>query len=251
MKKKSKIFFFVFIVLINNAFAERFIPEKEISLVKENYKYTAKANWANDYHNWIGTIEIESINSPKYFYQVPIYSISINDNLEADVQWVFIKKLEFINNETILITNEDNNTFEFNIYSYEVIPINTETQLFEFDIKKFKSKPILQKNKNQIFLIFEKDNRLIIQNNKRFKYTGIQPEKKNLYIIEDVVSVAENILFQIYGEETIRKEQPYYIKKYKNKWIISGSLPDDLEGGVFEITINEDNSQIESLIHGK
>ena len=65
------------------------------------------------------------------------------------------------------------------------------------------------------------------------------------------MSVAENILFQIYGEETIRNEQPYYIKKYKNKWIISGSLPDDLEGGVFEITINEDNSQIESLIHGK
>lgn len=85
-----------------------------------------------------------------------------------------------------MITNEDNNTFEFNIYTYEVTPINTETQLFEFDIKKFKSKPILQK-------------------------------KKNLYIIEDVVFVAENILFKIYGEETIRNEQPYYIKKYKNK----------------------------------
>lgn len=251
MKNKIKIIFLVFIVLINNAFAERFIPEKEESLIKDNFKYTANAIYANDYNNWIGVIKIESINLPKYFYLVPIYSISIDDNLEADVQWVFIKKIEFINDETILITNEDNNTFEFNIHTYEVTPVNTETQLFAFNIDTFKTRPVLQKIKGQIYNIFQIDNEEIIQNNKKYRYTGNQPKKRKLTRLEDVISVAENVLFQVYGEEKIRCEQPYYISKYKNKWIINGSLPEGMDGGVFEIVINADNSQIESLVHGK
>ena len=66
-----------------------------------------------------------------------------------------------------------------------------------------------------------------------------------------MVFVAEKILFQIYGEENIKNEQPYHILKYKNKWIVTGSLPKGCVGGVFEIVINADNSQIEAVIHGE
>ena len=251
MKKKIYIFFLVFVVLINNVFAEREDPKVVEPISNKNFKYSAGAVYSNDYNNWIGVITVESINSPKYFYKVPIYSISLNEDLETDVQWVFINDIEFKDENTIIITNEDNNVFEMNIDTYEVTPVNVETQLFAFDIKNHKTRPVLEKIKDQIYLIFEKDNFLIIQNNKKYKYTGIQPRKKKLKKIEDVVFVAEKILFQIYGEEDIKNEQPYHISKYKNKWIVTGSLPKGCVGGVFEIVINADNSQIESVIHGE
>ena len=44
---------------------------------------------------------------------------------------------------------------------------------------------------------------------------------------------------------------PYKILKYKDKWYVCGSLPEKTDGGVFEIVINGENSQIEYVIHGK
>lgn len=44
---------------------------------------------------------------------------------------------------------------------------------------------------------------------------------------------------------------PYIIYKYKNKWFVKGTLPDEALGGVFKILINADTSKIESIIHGE
>ena len=115
MKKKIYIFFLIFVVLINNVFAEREDPKVVEPISNKNFKYSAGAVYSNDYNNWIGVITVESINSPKYFYKVPIYSISLNEDLETDVQWVFINDIEFKDENTIIITNEDNNVFEMNI----------------------------------------------------------------------------------------------------------------------------------------
>ena len=52
-------------------------------------------------------------------------------------------------------------------------------------------------------------------------------------------------------EESIKGEQPYRIKRYKDKWIVTGTLPEGYVGGVFEIVINAETSQVESLIHGE
>ena len=85
----------------------------------------------------------------------------------------------------------------------------------------------------------------------RLKYTRTQPEKKKLVKVEDVIAVAETALFSIYGEANIKKQMPYKISRYKNKWYIHGTLPEGWCGGVFEIVIDAETSQIESYIHGK
>ena len=90
-----------------------------------------------------------------------------------------------------------------------------------------------------------------IDNNQKYKYKGAQPEKKELSNIEDVITVAQNTLFPIYGEDNIKGEMPYNIYKFEDKWLVLGSLPENYLGGVFEIVINAETSQIESVIHGK
>ncbi len=86
---------------------------------------------------------------------------------------------------------------------------------------------------------------------KKHKYTGSQPDKKKLAKIEDVIAVAEPALFSIYGDETVKKEMPYVIQKYKDKWFVHGYIPKNSLGGVFEIFIDAETSQIESVIHGE
>ena len=44
--------------------------------------------------------------------------------MEADVQWIFIKSMEFKNDEIISIINEDDEIYEFNINTYEVKSIS-------------------------------------------------------------------------------------------------------------------------------
>ena len=44
---------------------------------------------------------------------------------------------------------------------------------------------------------------------------------------------------------------PYGILLLEDKWYVQGTLPENTEGGVFEITINAETSQIESVTHGK
>lgn len=83
------------------------------------------------------------------------------------------------------------------------------------------------------------------------KYTQAQPEKKELTKIEDVISVAENALFSIYGEERIKDEMPYRIYRVKNKWYVQGMLTEQTKGGVFQIIINAETSKIELISHGK
>ena len=68
---------------------------------------------------------------------------------------------------------------------------------------------------------------------------------------EMAIAIAESILFKIYGRENIIEQRPfesYMINKY---WYISGTLPKDWNGGVFEIIINSKNAQVIKLIHGK
>ena len=65
--------------------------------------------------------------------------------------------------------------------------------------------------------LYEKDFYEVFAQNKNHKYTGTQPELKKLTKLDDIVNTAEQALFQIYGEDQIKGEQPYNISKYKNK----------------------------------
>ena len=217
-----------------NVHAKRLPPPEVEPLTKGNCIYSTSYSFTGDWKSGydFGLIVIESTENPQYWFAVPVYSVKLNKFLEYDVQWRFIKSMEFKNDEIITITNEREEIFEFNINTYEVNCISDKTA-------------------SNVKNLYEAKMEEKINRNKKFKYKGIQPEKKKLSKIEDVIAVAEEALFSIYGEANIKKQMPYGISRYKNKWYIHGSLQEGWEGGVFEIVINAETSKIESVIHGK
>jgi hypothetical protein len=231
----------VLIMFAASSFAKRG-PRPEVKpITKGNFIYYASADGSNDHY--FGTIRIEAVDEPKYFYRIPIYAIELDTNLERDVQWIEIQNMEFKDENTITIINEINHVFELNINTFEVKCVNTESNVF-----RYKDGKCISGNLNGIYeKLFEN----LINRNGNCKYKGSQPEVKKLTKLEDLVNVAEKVLIPIYGEEHIKGEQPYRIKRYKDKWIVTGTLPEGYDGGVFEIVINAETSQVESLIHGK
>lgn len=77
---------------------------------------------------------------------------------------------------------------------------------------------------------------------------------KQREIIKDkktAVSVAEQILFAIYGQTNIKKQRPYEIYKIKNYWSISGTLERRSVGGTFLIIMDARDGRIIRITHGK
>ncbi len=68
---------------------------------------------------------------------------------------------------------------------------------------------------------------------------------------EIAIAVAEPILFSIYGKKNIIKQRPYECYLIDGYWDISGTLPQNRVGGVFEIIINSKDGKVIKLIHGK
>ena len=68
---------------------------------------------------------------------------------------------------------------------------------------------------------------------------------------ELAISIAEPILFHIYGKKQIIKERPYECYLIEGYWYITGTLPKGWKGGCFEIIINSKNAEIIKLIHYK
>ena len=73
-------------------------------------------------------------------------------------------------------------------------------------------------------------------------------------IIKDsstAVSIAEPILFNLYGKDNIAKQQPYEIYSIDNYWVISGTLSKEYVGGTFLIIIDSRDCKIVKITHGK
>ena len=68
---------------------------------------------------------------------------------------------------------------------------------------------------------------------------------------ETAVAVAEAVLFKIYGEENIRRQRPYSVYKTDHYWVITGTLPEETSGGVFEIALDAKDARVIGLSHGK
>jgi hypothetical protein len=65
------------------------------------------------------------------------------------------------------------------------------------------------------------------------------------------ISVAEPILFSMYGKENIINQRPYESYQIDKYWIISGTLPKGSAGGTFLIILDARNSKVIRLTHGK
>lgn len=78
--------------------------------------------------------------------------------------------------------------------------------------------------------------------------------KSNSIIINDsmaATTIAESILFGIYGKSNITKQKPYEIYHINNYWLLNGTLPKGWHGGTFLIILDDRNSQIIKITHGK
>ena len=258
MKKKLLFliaFLFVSISCIY-AYADIEVEEVEIKPLKKGdfiYESSYKVRFYDKGDYYIGTIKIKSTGDIKYTYEVPLFAMELDPSLEGDVQFIpmLVTDFAFKNDEIITIKAGGIHVFEFNINTYEVKCTSDKSRIFKYDVKTRKGICNPKERDAKVKQLFESDLKEIIEKGTRLKYTRTQPEKKKLVKVEDVIAVAETALFSIYGEANIKKQMPYKISRYKNKWYIHGSLPEGWLGGVFEIVIDAETSQIESYIHGK
>jgi hypothetical protein len=75
-------------------------------------------------------------------------------------------------------------------------------------------------------------------------------------IIKDsvtAISVAEPLLFCIYGKDNIIRQRPYETYFVDNYWIISGTLklPGNYAGGTFLIIMDARDSRVLRITHGR
>lgn len=66
-----------------------------------------------------------------------------------------------------------------------------------------------------------------------------------------LISIAEPILFNIYGRELILEERPYEIYLFGDYWIMLGTLKGDTMGGTFSFAINRKTCEVIGISHGK
>jgi hypothetical protein len=73
-------------------------------------------------------------------------------------------------------------------------------------------------------------------------------------IIKDrksAISIAESIVFGIYGKENIVAQKPYKAYLVDNHWVISGTLPKGMRGGTFMIIMDARDCKVIRITHGK
>jgi len=68
---------------------------------------------------------------------------------------------------------------------------------------------------------------------------------------ETAISIAESIVSNIFGKNTIIAERPYECYLVDGYWYVAGTLPKNYKGGVFEIIISAKDGRIIRLGHGK
>lgn len=74
---------------------------------------------------------------------------------------------------------------------------------------------------------------------------GFVPDK------ETAIRIAEAVWIPIYGEEKINSEKPFKAKLHNGVWIVEGSLPEGLAGGVAIAEIAKQDGHIIRVSHGK
>lgn len=65
------------------------------------------------------------------------------------------------------------------------------------------------------------------------------------------ISVAEPILFGMYGKDNITNQQPYEIHHLDSYWVIEGTLDENTKGGTFLIILDSRTGEVVRLTHGK
>ena len=65
------------------------------------------------------------------------------------------------------------------------------------------------------------------------------------------IKIADAVLSQIYGEDTINQEKPLSAKLNGDVWIVKGNLPITVKGGESIIKISKKSGEILFVCHDK
>jgi hypothetical protein len=101
-------------IVTSPAWAKRMGPKPVTPAVHDGVKFVA-AN-ANGRE---GKIEAQDEKSGQKLWDVVVYTVKIDPNLEEDVQWVFITRLE-VRGDTLLVTNEKNEQYALDLKTHKV-----------------------------------------------------------------------------------------------------------------------------------
>lgn len=87
-----------------------------------------------------------------------------------------------------------------------------------------------------------------IQNN-----VSVNSETKFGYVPDEktAIDIALKVWIPIYGKETIESEKPYIATLKNGVWVVTGSLPEGMDGGVAEVQISQKDGKVLKIIHGK
>jgi len=115
--------------------------------------------------------------------------------------------------------------------------------------EKIDSNKIFIENQNREYAISELQNAL--ENNRTVPESEIDYTAKPIPDSKSAVNVAEKILFEVYGKDEIIEQRPYNLVYQNGYWILNGTRPEPIIGGVFLIIMNSKDGKIIELIHGK
>ena len=102
------------------AWAKRAAPQPVTPVVHNGVKYVAPNETGRE-----GKVEARDEKTDKKLWDVVIYKVKIDPNLETDVQWVFITKLD-LRGEILLVTNEKNERFTLDLKTKKVAKVKKD-----------------------------------------------------------------------------------------------------------------------------
>ena len=119
MKRNILLYFCLMIIFSfsSSTFAERLAPKPVEPVISDGIEYRAP-------QFYMGCVEAWDSQNNQMLWRKKIYYIKYDERLEADVQDVFIEKLEIIGSR-LIITNEKGHQYELNINTRQIRPISS------------------------------------------------------------------------------------------------------------------------------
>ncbi len=102
------------VAITSEGWAKRTAPKPVAPVVDEGVKYVAQNANGRE-----GRVEAHSERTGEKLWDAVIYTVKIDRNLEADVQWVFITKLA-VRNGKLLVTNEKGEKYVLDLKTRKV-----------------------------------------------------------------------------------------------------------------------------------
>ncbi len=78
-------------------------------------------------------------------------------------------------------------------------------------------------------------------------------EPKNGFVPDSTtaVAIARIVLPKIYGKEQINREEPLVASLRDDFWLVVGTIPTGMKGGVANVKLSKKDGKIISVIHGE